>query len=373
MLGVAIIGCGQISDLHVAAYAGRDDARIVALVDTDEGAAERTSDRWQLQNPAIATDYHSVLQRPEVDLVEVLVPHHLHEEVTVAALAAGKHVSLQKPMAVSRTEADTLVEAGERAEGTLRVFENFIFYPPVQRAKAVIDSGVLGDIQSIRIKSGVGFCENAWPDPAEPWRYDSRKCGGGPMVFDDGHHKFALAWYLVGPARAVHSWVKWTEIEPGRWLDAPAVVSWEHESGALGCLEVTYSPGLYVETKQYPQDDRIEVTGTRGVMWITRGHGRLLDIAPLIVRRGRQTDYHDDMDIDWATSFRLSTEHFLRSLHDGTKPLLTASEGREILSFALAAQESARSNRAIALDASSVVTENSGQADYRRESGPEPA
>jgi predicted dehydrogenase len=373
MLGVAIIGCGQISSLHIAAYADRDDARIVALVDTDLEAAEQTSDRWQLQNPQLATDYRSVLQRPEVDLVEVLVPHHLHKEVAVAALEAGKHVSLQKPMAVSLTEADTLVGADECAQGMLRVFENFIFYPPVQRAKAIIDAGELGEIQSIRIKSGIGFCEDAWPDPTEPWRYDSTKCGGGPMLFDDGHHKFALAWYLVGPARTVHSWVKWTEIEPGRWLDTPALVSWEHESGALGCLEVTYSPGLYVETKQYPQDDRIEVTGTRGVMWITRGHGQLMDIAPLIVRRGHQTEYHDDMPVDWATSFQRSTEHFLRSLHDGTKPVLTASEGREILSFSLAAQESARTNRAVALDVGSVVSESSARANGSRDSGPESA
>ncbi|MGI9007042.1 MAG: Gfo/Idh/MocA family protein [Streptosporangiaceae bacterium] len=283
MTGVAVIGCGQISDLHLAAYADRQDATITALADVRPQAAQRQRDRFGLGQAVVTAEYREVLARPDVDLVEILVPHQLHRRVALEALHAGKHVSLQKPMGISMAEADDLVAGAAASSGCARVFENFLFYPPVMRAKQIIDSGELGDILTIRLKSAAGYNPAAWPPPAEPWRSDRERCGGGQMVFDDGHHKFALAWYLGGLAEVVHAFIESRPLASGAVLDVPALVSWRYASGALGSFEATYSPGLFVETGQYPQDDRIEVTGTKGIMWVTRGHGRLLNVPPVVV------------------------------------------------------------------------------------------
>lgn len=78
MHGVAIIGCGQISDLHAAAYAGHDTARIVALSDPDRPGAEARRQRWGAPEAEIYTDYRDMLDRDDVHIAEILVPHDLH-------------------------------------------------------------------------------------------------------------------------------------------------------------------------------------------------------------------------------------------------------------------------------------------------------
>ena len=119
---VAIVGCGRVSDLHQLGYRGRDDARIVAVCDTRRSRAREKANAWAVEK--VYTDYGDLLADPAVDLVELLVPHHLHAGMTVAACQAGKHVSVQKPMALSVSEADRMIGASERAGTILRVYEN---------------------------------------------------------------------------------------------------------------------------------------------------------------------------------------------------------------------------------------------------------
>ena len=279
MLRVGIIGTGRISDLHAIEYLQSERARIVAVCDIDEQSARRRAGEWGVPPARVFNNHHDLLALPDLDLVEILLPHHLHHPVTLDALAAGKHVSVQKPMALTLAEADEMIAAAAAAEKTLRVYENFIFYPPVVRAKALIDAGEIGDPLTIRIKSNAGFSPTAWHVPlaAWAWRFNPEICGGGPILFDDGHHKFALAWHFMGLAEQVHAWIGEMELMPGRVLDTPAIVSWKFPGNRFGSLEAVYSPQLQIDTRYYAQDDRVEITGTKGVLWINGGHGRLTD------------------------------------------------------------------------------------------------
>jgi predicted dehydrogenase len=125
-LKVAIVGCGRISDLHVLGYRGREDARIIAVCDAKKGRTRKKAKEWGVDPGKVYTDYQRLLADLDVDLVELLVPHHLHAEMTVAACQAGKHVSVQKPMALTVAEADQMIQAAEQAGVTLRVFENLL-------------------------------------------------------------------------------------------------------------------------------------------------------------------------------------------------------------------------------------------------------
>ncbi len=291
-------------------------------------------------------DYRELLARADVDAVEVLVPHHLHAPITLDAMDAGKHVSLQKPMALSLGDAAAMVSRAKDRGVAFKVFENFVFYPPVLRAKELVDQGEIGDVLSIRIKSNAGWSPTAWevPAAATAWRVDPEKCGGGPLVFDDGHHKFALAWLFLGLAEKVHAFIGSSE-ETG--LDAPSVVSWRYRGGEVGSLEVVHSPELRLDTVQYAQDDRVEITGTRGVVWVTRGHGRCSSAPPVVLYRDGQTRGFSDMPTSWHTSFLRSGQHFVDALTTGAAPSLTGEEGSEVLAFALAAQESARTGQTV--------------------------
>ena len=109
MIRVGFIGCGRISDLHAAAYLHSKHATITAVADPDESNRTTQGNAWGVPESAQHADAADLLARDDVDMVEVLVPHHLHEQVAQQAAAAGKHISLQKPMAMGLDEADTLL------------------------------------------------------------------------------------------------------------------------------------------------------------------------------------------------------------------------------------------------------------------------
>ena len=350
-LRVAFIGTGRISDLHALAYLDDERAELVALCDSSIELARERGEKWGVSSRRIYSNYHEMLAQPDIDLVEILLPHHLHYQATLDAVAAGKHVSVQKPMALNLAQADEMVAAARDAGLILKVYENFIFYPPVQRAKALIDNGEIGELLTIRIKSNSGVSPTEWqvPQSARDWRLNPEECGGGPLVFDDGHHKFALGWHFMGMAEEVHAWIGSTEIAPGKFLDAPAIVSWKFEANRYGSLEAVSSPELLLDTRHYAQDDRVEITGSIGVIWVTRGHGKMMDVPPVVMYKDRQTRTFSDMPVGWEHSFINSTRHFIDAYFAGEAPSLTGEEGRDVLQFALAAQESARTGKAVKL------------------------
>ena len=353
-IGVGIVGTGRISDLHAIEYLANPLARIVALCDADTALAARRAEAWGLDGVAIDNDVDALLARPEVDLVEILLPHHLHLETALKAIDAGKIVSLQKPMCISMAEADRLVAAAEASDRPFKVFENFLFYPPVVRARELIAEGAIGTPLSIRIKSNPGRSATAWevPESAIAWRQRPEQSGGGPLVFDDGHHKFALAWHFMGEPEEVHAFIGQTEATDHRArLDAPSIVSFRFPGGRIGNLEIVHSPELEIATRHYAQDDRVEITGSRGVLWINGGHGRLGDAPPLALYRDGTLSEFRDVEMGWERSFVLSTRHYLEVLMRGGRPVLTAREGRQVLRFAIAAQESARIGRAVPVGA----------------------
>ena len=347
--GIGIVGTGRIADLHAIEYKQNPDAKIVALCDRDPRLAQSRAKTWNVEDAFITDDIDALLARPDVDLVEILLPHHLHLWGALKAIEAEKIVSLQKPMCVSLGEADQLVAAAEASQQPVKIFENFLFHPPILKALELVESGAIGDPISIRIKSNSGRSKTAWTVPAgaTAWRQDRAKSGGGPLIFDDGHHKFALAWRFMGNPEDVHAFIGRTEASSGEILDAPSIVSFRFPGNRIGNLEIVYSPELEVDTRTYPQDDRIEITGTKGVLWVHGGHGRLGNPPAVELYVDGATTRFDDIETAWEQSFVLSTRHFLEVLRKGDAPILTPDQGRQILRFALAAEESARADRRV--------------------------
>lgn len=352
-IGVGIVGTGRISDLHALEYLQNPDARIVMLCDSDVGRARARAEAWQLDDVKVTGDMDELLANPAVDLVEILLPHSLHHDAAMAAMAAGKAISLQKPMSTTIADAERLVGCVNGYDRPFRLFENFLFYPPVVKARQLIGLGAVGDPLSIRIKSNPGRSATAWEVPASAleWRQEREKAGGGPLVFDDGHHKFAIAWSFMGTPEEVHAFIGRTDRGDGLYYDAQSIVSFRFPGNRIGNLEVVYSPDLEIDTRHYAQDDRIEITGTSGVIWINCGHGRLGDPPPLAVHSaGVMTEYRD-LESGWEQSFILATRHYIDVLLNGGKPVLTAREGLEVLRFAAAAERSAAANATVSYEA----------------------
>jgi predicted dehydrogenase len=340
MIKVGIVGCGRISDLHAKAYLTHPEATIVAICDPSPEVLEMRGDAWGVPTGRRFQRIEDLLALKEVDMVDLLVPHNLHHSMANQVIESGKALSLQKPMTVNLEESDQLIEAAKNAGVTFKVFENFIFFPPIAFAKKLVEQGEIGDLLGIRMKSSSGISPTAWqiPPATAAWRLDPSKCGGGPLVFDDGHHKFAVAWHFLGKVNSVFA-------DIGNWentgIDSPSIVSWRHANGGVGSLEVIFSPEMHVTTKYYAQDDQLEITGTKGVIWVTKGHGQLLEGPPVTLYRDGVVKHFLDIDYDWGSSFVKSGQHFIDALINGTAPKLTGEEGREVLAFTLAAQEAA--------------------------------
>ncbi len=350
-LRVGFIGTGRISTLHALEYVENQDAQIVAVADTDLGLARQRAREWRVPEDRAFADYHDLLALPDVDAVEVLLPHHLHHGAVLDAAAAGKHISVQKPIATSVAEADEMIAAAKKAGVILKVFENFIFLPYVQRAKALVEQGEIGDPITIAIKTVAGTSPDAWEVPASSWawRNDRKLVGGGGWITDDGHHYYSLAWSFMGMAEEIHTWVGATQRAPGYVVDVPVLISWKYPGNRFGSWEAVEAPDFVLNTDYYSADDRLEITGTKGIMWIMRGHGKLLDVPPVIVYRDRQIHTYSDVAVGWEQSFILSTRHFIETCLKGGAPRLTGEEGRGILRWCLAAEESGSTGKRVRL------------------------
>ena len=125
---IAIVGCGNISQLNVPGYLQHPNCEVVALCDNAPGRAEARAKQWGI-SPRIYTDYEQVSTTPNVDAVELLTPPQHHATMTVDGLDAGKHVSCQKPMCTSVAEADVMVAAARRAKTKFRMTEKLHLLP----------------------------------------------------------------------------------------------------------------------------------------------------------------------------------------------------------------------------------------------------
>lgn len=345
-LNFGIIGCGRITDLHAPGYAKSGRARIYAVCDVRRETAARRAAEWGAEKAY--TDYNELLADPDVQAVEIITPHHLHKEICVAACRAGKHVSVQKPMALTVAECDAMIGAARDAGVKLKVFENFVFYPPYVKAKELIDGGAIGEPLSMRIHLG-GGAKGGWKVPLSSWlwRLNEQSCGGGPNIFDDGYHKFSIAINFFGAVQSVNAWVD----RSFGIIDSPALISWKfRDGGRVGFLDSTFSPHMTVKSKYYSADERVEITGSEGYIELPYCTARLLDVPPVILYRNGRTEAFEDIRCDWLDSFVDSTHHFIDCILDGKEPMLTGERGKQVLQFALAALKSSKTGREVCPD-----------------------
>ncbi len=356
-LRVGFIGLGRISDMHFEGYRNNPRARVYAVCDVDADLVQRRVAQWGAEKTY--DDYRRLLDDPAVDAVEIITPHHLHAEMSIAALDAGKHVSVQKPIALNIIEADAIVAAAERSGRLFRVIENYRFSPPFSRVKEMIDEGEIGEPLSIRIKSLTGNVSYGWdvPRSSQDWRSDTAQSGQGSVVFDHGQHIWSIARYFLGDVERVFALVGREEVQahhelpPGTMLDNPTMAVWKYASDErFGSWESVYADDMVIRSSYYPVYVWVEVTGTRGVLWVNNFIGRKLNRPPLeIFRDGEMTEF-PDIDPDYATSFSLAVGDFVDAVVDGRATHLTGAEAREVLRLSLAILRSAKEGKEVRVD-----------------------
>ena len=229
---VAVVGCG-IGQRHIAlGYAKHPDRfRVLALCDLDEARLEGVGNEFGV--PRRTRSFHDILCMDDVDIIDVSTPPTLHVAQSVAALAAGKHVVCEKPLAGSLADADRLIAAEATARGRVMPVFQYRFGDGLRKAKHIINEGLAG-------RAYLATVETAWSRTADyyavPWRgrWDTEL--GGVVVSQAIHSHDLLTW-LMGPIDSVfaHMATRVNPIEP----EDCAVASLVMENGALASLSAT--------------------------------------------------------------------------------------------------------------------------------------
>ena len=338
---LAIVGCGTISQLNAPGYLAHENCEVVALCDPAPERAEGRAREWGI-SPRVHTDYADVLNDSDVDAVELLTPTPLHPEQIIAGLDAGKHVSCQKPAAGTLDEMRAIADAASRADTFFRTTENFLYYPPIVKARELIADGTLGDVSMVRIRTlRGGGSESAIPitEGAYVWRQDSERNIGGQM-YDDGWHKVATAMWWGGGVEKVSALITRTD---NFIQETPSVATWKYaDKDSLAIFEYAAASEMPIRSRYYPADEFMEVIGSKGVLWVTRCTGEMLDMPPLVLHLGSETVSYQ-MPMDWIESFNGAATDFVEGILEGRQPMMDAAFSDDVLRAIIAMYRSSDS------------------------------
>jgi predicted dehydrogenase len=203
-IGIGIIGTGFMGKAHAFAYravsgifpvARRPVLEIVA--DNNAEAGERAF--RQLGFKRVTTDWRALVSDPAIEIVSITTPNLVHREMALSAIAAGKHVHCEKPIAPNAEDARAMMEAAERAGRKTQVGYNYIKNPLLALARDMIAGGELGEIVGFR---GI-HAEDYMLDPDLPWNWRVDPRGGAGAVADLGSHIIGMSRFLLGPIAEV--------------------------------------------------------------------------------------------------------------------------------------------------------------------------
>lgn len=186
---VGIIGCGGIGYLRAAALKHLPSCKLEVVSDIDKGRARSVTARY---GGKIEPDWRSLVHSESLDAVIVSTPPHLHAEMCIEALKSGKHVLCEKPLARTLGECQNIIEVAEQSNRLLATGFNYRFYPSIQMAHKLLDSGIIGDLDHIRSYTGYSAT-----DHNQSWLHDIEIMGGGALQ-DNGIHLIDLTCHFLG-------------------------------------------------------------------------------------------------------------------------------------------------------------------------------
>ncbi|HJS19340.1 MAG TPA: Gfo/Idh/MocA family oxidoreductase [Anaerolineales bacterium] len=232
---MGLIGTGQRGQQHLESYEQVPGAEIVAIADINEALARHVADRFNIPN--VYTDYQDLLQRDDLEAVDICLHNNLHRPVTVAAMQAGKHVYCEKPMAGSYADAKIMYDSAQTLGRKLYIQLFTLFKPETRAAKLLIDDGCLGELYHAR---STGFRRRGRPyvdGYGTPTFVQKRHAAGGAL-YDMGVYHIAGLLYLLGNpdvARITGKTYQKTPMDPAREKDS----GYDVEELGLGFVHFT--------------------------------------------------------------------------------------------------------------------------------------
>lgn len=341
-LRVGLIGAGSISDFHLKSYAANPDAEIVAICDMNEARAAGTAETYEASK--VYANAEAMLGDPDLDAVSICTWNHTHAELSIAALRAGKHVLVEKPLATTVAEAQRIEKAVRETGKTLMVGFVRRYDDNARMIKRFVDAGDFGELYYAKAST---IRRNGNPGG---WFADRERSGGGPLI-DIGVHVIDLCWYLMGRPKPVavsantyhhlgnRANVKYLTTYRAADYD-PSFNTVEDMANALirfdngASLNVDVSFSLHAKKNE----SVVKLFGTLGgfelepaTSIVTEKYDTILNIEP-------QTDAPS---LDFEKAFRNEIDHFVACCLSGETPISPVEDGVQVMRMLCGVYESA--------------------------------
>lgn len=346
-LRVGIVGCGNISSNHLAAFEKITNTTVIGVCDVDINRARATAKAWNVEH---ALDSVEALLDLGLDIVSVCTPHPTHEEVVLAAAAAGVNVLCEKPIAVDLASAQRMVVACDAAGVKLGVLFQRRFWPAAQQLRAAIDDGTLGT--PIMGQVSVLLHREAEYYSADTWRGTWANDGGGVLMTQAIHYIDLLQWYLGDIAEVYGTINTYKHGEHIEVEDSAAAVL-RFTNGAIATLnastaanpalgvqiKITGSTGATAELCEFPEgsDGRITIMATGTTITSSPAHPQ-----------------GAEANVDLATINAALKEHhlaqikqFAQAVGEDLEPSVTGQDASNALRILLAIYASSRTGEPV--------------------------
>ncbi|MFD2614931.1 Gfo/Idh/MocA family protein [Paenibacillus gansuensis] len=349
-LKIGVIGAGSISDMHLQAYAKNHNAELYAICDVNRERAAAAAEKYRMQH--VYTNYADLLANPDVEAVSICTWNNSHAEISIAALRAGKHVLVEKPLCRTVEEANAIEVAVRETGKTLQVGFVRRYDANAQLVKHFINQGELGDVYYAKAS-----CIRRLGNPGG-WFADPERSGGGPLI-DLGVHIIDLCWYMMGRPKPVSvsgntyhklgnrsnvnnlSFYKAADYDPAtNGVEDLANALIRFENGASLLIDVSFT----VHAKQ--DEIAVKLYGDKGgveiepeLAMVTEKYDTILNMAP-------QTD---SKSIDITQAFCNEINHFISCVQKGTAPISPVEDGVSMMKMLCGIYESAAKGREVLL------------------------
>jgi predicted dehydrogenase len=335
---VGLIGCGNIgAGGHLPAYAHIAEAELVAVCDAVEELAHAAAERAGV--PHLYTDYRQLLEREDIEVVDLCVPTYLHAQLAVEAMQARKHVLCEKPMAHTLEAAEAMIHAAQKAGVKLMIGQVRRFDHRYASIKAQMDAGKVGWPVFIRRAE-----RQFLPFPPEAWQWDSKR--GGGVILDIGVHATDLFRWLFGQEAVEVYAVAKSVREAARAAGSydHAFITCKFDGGGVGFAEASWAYPQGFGGALYAQ---LDVVGTEGKIQYADK-----DTNPMLIYttdKGHELPRYFRFMSTTEYAFEEEIRHFVRCILDDREPVVSPQDARAALEMALAAQRSAETGQPVHL------------------------
>ena len=314
MVRVALFGCGWIQDFHARAVQACG-GEVVAVANHREESALAFAERHGIAR--VTTDWETLASAPDVDAGVVATPNALHAPQSIALLEAGKHVMVEKPMAMTVADCEAMDRACRKAGVVLQIGFVRHFCNEWLKLREIIQSGMIGRPVVWRSLSGGSGAPT-------PWFFD-KEIGGGPFI-DGAVHSYDFARFTFGEATNVVTDIRRLKADTTAWDTGTVIVNFASGDQQITC----WSWGLPGFGYGVKADSAHDVLGTLGSIMFPGGNQLQVNLAD----GEHMVEFEADTGTDW---FRNQMAHFLHCCRTGEQPVTGAKEGLEATRIAEAA------------------------------------